>query len=233
MLAEIDRIRQLWPRPFIEFADDNSFINRGYWRALLPQLKKRRIRWFTETDLAVHEDEQLLSMMRNSGCVEVLIGFESPTRVALDGLERRRNWKHGRFDQYRRAIGRIQSAGIRVNACFLVGLDGHGPEVFDELLQFVRATLPFDVQVTVPTPFPGTPFYAQLLRQGRLLEQRAWERCTLFDVNFTPTGMSAEQLRQGLRQLVVELYSEQCTRQRKAHFAKHCRRRKHLLGRAA
>ncbi len=53
VLAEIDRIRTLWPRPFIEFADDNSFVNRAYWRELLPELKKRRIRWFTETDLAI------------------------------------------------------------------------------------------------------------------------------------------------------------------------------------
>ncbi|HJU83241.1 MAG TPA: radical SAM protein, partial [Holophagaceae bacterium] len=83
VLAEVDRICALWPRPFIEFADDNSFVNRPYWKELLPELKKRRIRWFTETDLAVHEDEELLLLMREAGCVEVLIGFESPTPAAL------------------------------------------------------------------------------------------------------------------------------------------------------
>lgn len=224
VLAEIDRIRALWPRPFIEFADDNSFVNRRYWRELLPELAKRRIRWFTETDLAIHEDEELLDMARRAGCVEVLIGFESPVAQGLDGIELRRNWKYERHGQYLQAIERIQAAGIRVNACFVVGLDGHDPTVFDALLAFVREARPFDVQVTVPTPFPGTPFYAQLKAQGRLLGDHAWERCTLFDVNFLPTGMTVEELRAGLRRLTVALYSEEATRERREHFRKHCLR---------
>jgi len=224
VLAEIDRIRTLWPRPFIEFADDNSFVNCRYWRELLPELEKRRIRWFTETDLAIHEDEELLRLMRRAGCVEVLIGFESPVAQGLDGLELRRNWKYERHAEYRRAIERIQAAGIRVNACFVVGLDGHDTTVFDALLGFVDDALPFDVQVTVPTPFPGTPFYAKLKTQGRLLRDDAWERCTLFDVNFEPTGMTVEELQAGLKRLVVALYSEEATRMRREHFRRNCRR---------
>lgn len=224
VLAEIDRIRELWPRAFIEFADDNSFVNRRYWRELLPELAKRRIRWFTETDLAIHEDEGLLDMARRAGCVEVLIGFESPVSGGLDGLELRRNWKHERYSQYLRAIERIQAVGIRVNACFVIGLDGHDPSVFDALLAFVREACPFDVQVTVPTPFPGTPFYGQLEAEGRLLGKEAWERCTLFDVNFQPRGMPVEELHAGLRRLIVALYSEEATRERREHFRKHCLR---------
>ncbi|HYA47611.1 MAG TPA: radical SAM protein [Burkholderiales bacterium] len=225
VLAEIDRIRALWPRPFIEFADDNSFVNPRYWRELLPELEKRRVRWFTETDLSVHEDEELLHMMRRAGCVEVLIGFESPGLSGLDGIELRRNWKYERHGQYLRAIERIQAAGIRVNACFVVGLDGHDPSVFEALLDFVREARPFDVQVTVPTPFPGTPFHAQLTAEGRLLEEGAWERCTLFDVNFRPQGMTVEELRAGLRRLVVALYSDRATRERREHFRKGCLRK--------
>ncbi|OGA46378.1 MAG: B12-binding domain-containing radical SAM protein [Betaproteobacteria bacterium RIFCSPLOWO2_12_FULL_62_13] len=225
VLAEIDRIRALWPRPFIEFADDNSFVDRRYWRELLPELAKRRIRWFTETDLSVHEDEALLHMMRRAGCVEVLIGFESPVAEGLDGLELRRNWKHERFGQYRRAIERIQAAGIRVNACFVVGLDGHNRSVFDALLAFVHEAQPFDVQVTVPTPFPGTRFYSRLKAEGRLLADNAWERCTLFDINFRPSGMTAEELRAGLKRVVVALYNEEATRERREHFRRHCLRR--------
>ena len=218
VLAEIDRIRSIWPRPFIEFADDNSFINRAYWRELLPELAKRRIRWFAETDLSVHEDEELLDLMRASGCSQVLIGFESPLPDGLDGLELRRNWKRSRYVQYRSAIERIQAHGISVNACFVVGLDGHGPEVFDALREFVRDALPYDVQVTVPTAFPGTPFYAQLRREGRLLEEKAWERCTLFDINFVPQYMSVEELRAGFHALVADLYGEEFTKLRREHF---------------
>jgi len=218
VLAEIDRIREIWPRPFLEFADDNSFVNRVYWRKLLPEIAKRRIRWFAETDLSIHEDEELLGLMRASGCSQVLIGFESPVAAGLDGLELRRDWKRSRYEQYRSAIGTIQAHGISVNACFIVGLDGHGPEVFDAVRDFVRDALPYDVQVTLPTAFPGTPFYAQLKREGRLLEEKAWERCTLFDINFVPQYMSVEELRSGFHALVADLYGKQCTEQRREHF---------------
>jgi len=218
VLAEIDRIRSIWPRPFIEFADDNSFINRAYWRELLPELAKRRIRWFAETDLSVHEDEELLDLMRASGCSQVLIEFESPMPEGLDGLELRRDWKRSRYVQYRTAIQRIQAHGISVNACFVIGLDGHGPEVFEAMREFVRDALPYDVQVTVPTAFPGTPFYAQLQREGRLLDEKAWERCTLFDINFVPQYMSVEELRAGFHALVADLYGEECTKLRREHF---------------
>jgi len=230
VLAEIDRICALWPRPFIEFADDNTFCHRDYWKALLPEIAKRPIKWFTESDLSIHEDEALLTLMREAGCAEVLIGFESPTADGLDGVETKRNWKFSRAPQYREAIRRIQAHGIRVNACFVVGLDGHTTRVFDEVLDFVAEALPFDVQVTVPTPFPGTPLYAQLQREGRLLHDRAWERCTLFDVNFQPTHMSPQELSVGSRRLVVALYSEEATLRRREHF-KQLRQQTHALER--
>lgn len=110
----------------------------------------------------------------------------------------------------------------RVNACFVVGLDGH-PTVFDALLDFVAEAQPFDVQVTVHTPFPGTPFHARLKSQGRLLSDGAWERCTSFDVNFRPQGTAPEELRAGLKRMVIALYSVEASRKRRAHFRKHAR----------
>ncbi|HEY2588789.1 MAG TPA: radical SAM protein [Tepidisphaeraceae bacterium] len=218
VLAEIDRIRDVWRRPFIEFADDNAFVRRDWWRQFLPELRKRRLKWFAETDLSVAQDEELLDLMRESGCAEVLIGFESPTRDGLRGLELRRNWKERQFPRYRQAIDQIQSHGIRVNACFVVGLDDHGPEIFDALYDFVEDVTPFDVQVTYPTPFPGTPLYHQLRQQGRLIEEAAWEKCTLFDINFRPARMSVDELRQGFHELVARLYCDSFTRYRRDHF---------------
>jgi len=233
VLAEIDRVRELWPRPFIEFADDNSFVNRDYWHELLPQLQKRRFRWFAETDLSVYEDEALLEKMRTAGCAQVLIGFESPVAQGLSGVESRRDFKRARFADYREAIRRIQSHGITVNACFVLGLDGHGPDVFDALYAFVRDALPFDVQITVPTPFPGTPLYRQLRHEDRLLEDGAWEKCTLFDINFKPRGMSAADLRRGFHALTRTLYSDDFTRVRRSAFFHGLRRAQLLRKRAA
>src|SRR5262249_40377365 len=159
--------------PFIEFADDNSFVNPRYWKPLLADLQSREIRWFTETDISVHEDEELLDLMRESGCVEVLIGLESPVESGLAGLELKADWKWRRWSQYKEAVRRIQWHGIRVNGCFVLGLDDHTPDVFDALLDFAIDTELFDVQITIQTPFPGTPLHERLKREGRLLHDTA------------------------------------------------------------
>jgi radical SAM superfamily enzyme YgiQ (UPF0313 family) len=218
VLEEIDRIRALWKRPFIEFADDNTFINRAYWRELLPELARRQIRWFTETDVSVAQDPELLALMRDAGCAQVLIGLESPTQDALAGVEVRTDWKQKQWPNYRDAIQAIQSHGISVNGCFVVGLDGHGPEIFDQIFEFVADTGLHEVQVTLPTAFPGTPYYDRLHAAGRIIEDAAWHKCTLFDVNIEPAQMTAQQLRQGFRTLVQRLYNEDFTRQRRERF---------------
>lgn len=66
-----------------------------------------------------------------------------------------------------------------MNACFILGLDTDGEEVFDNVHDFVRRTNPFDVQITVLTPFPGTPLYQRLLAAGRIIQPDAWNTCTL------------------------------------------------------
>ena len=230
VLTEIDRILEIWPRPFIEFADDNSFINRRYWRELLPELKKRRIKWFTETDLSIHEDEELLALMRGSGCAQVLIGLESPVEAGLQGIELKNNRKVQWWPDYIEAIQRIQSFGIRVNGCFVLGLDGHTPEIFDKVYDFVVESELYDVQITYQTPFPGTPLYDRLERENRLLYPGSWDRCTLFDINFEPSNMTVKQLRDGFYELSNRLYNDELTKKRRDIFKKkYLRASKHRL----
>ncbi len=217
VLAEVDRICELWEHPFIEFADDNSFVNRAYWRELLPQLKQRRVKWFTETDISVAKDSGLLTMMREAGCAQVLIGLESPTEGPLDHLEKA-NWKHDQFAEYKESIRAIQSHGITVNGCFIIGLDGQTSSVFEQVYEFVREAELYEVQITILTPFPGTPLYGRLARSGRLIEPTNWKKCTLFDVNYRPLGMAAEELRRGFHGLATKLYSDAFTQWRRDTF---------------
>ncbi len=223
VLREIDAIGALWPRPFIEFADDNAFVNRDWWKRFLPELRRRRVKWFAETDVSVADDPELLALMRDAGCAQVLIGFESPMAAGLDGVELRRNWKWSQRGRYADAVTTIQSHGIRVNACFVLGLDGHGPEVFDAVYDFAAEAGPYDVQITYPTPFPGTPLHRQLQQQGRLTHDGQWNRCTLFDINFEPRGMTAPQLRDGFHDLTRRLYNAQFTQHRRQQFHRQAR----------
>ena len=223
VMAEIGAIKSLWKHPFIEFADDNTFVNKAHSKQLMRALVREHVRWFTETDLSVADDPELLAMMRDAGCAEVLIGFEGTTFAGLDGLEQGSNWKAKRVDKYLDSIRMIQDRGIRVNACFILGLDGAGTESFEEIWNFVRASLPYEVQITVQTAFPGTPLYERLKREGRILRDQAWELCTLFEVNFQPARMTVADLEAGLRDLASRIYSEQFTEARRMAFRRNYR----------
>jgi radical SAM superfamily enzyme YgiQ (UPF0313 family) len=224
VLQEIDYIKSLWDQPFIEFADDNSFVNHKYWKELLPHLIERNLRWFTETDISIAEDPELLDLMRESGCAQVLIGLESPVDEGLSGIELKNDWKHRRLPVYREAVMNIQSRGITVNGCFIVGLDGHHPQVFEDIFTFVRDAELYEVQVTILTPFPGTPLYARLEKEGRILEPGNWDKCTLFDINYQPSHMTVEEMRQGFHQLVARLYSKEFTDWRRETFRRNMKR---------
>jgi len=156
--------------------------------------------------------------MRDSGCKQVLIGLESPHRPGLDGLELRSNWKWKHWDEYLKNIARIQSYGIRVCGCFVLGLDGDTPEVFQQVLDFSRESGLFDVQITVMTPFPGTPLYQRLERENRLIRKSDWELCTLFDPNYLPKNMTSDDLQRGFVKLAGELYSAEETATRRNGF---------------
>jgi radical SAM superfamily enzyme YgiQ (UPF0313 family) len=218
VLAEIDKIRELWEHPFIEFADDNTFVIKDYWKKILPAVRERKIRWFTETDISIAQDKDLLKLMRKSGCAQVLIGLESPSVAALRGIEIKQNWKAKQLPDYKEAIKIIQSYGISVNGCFILGLDEQGPEIFNDVYNFVEDSGLHEVQITIQTPFPCTPLFKRLEEEGRIIEKNAWENCTLFDINYIPSTMTTDELSKGFKKLGMELYSEEFTTRRRRHF---------------
>ncbi len=92
-------------------------------------------------------------------------------------------------------------------------MDGETPQTLADLADFILSCPAADVQVTLQTPFPGTPLRRRLLREGRLL-QRPWGAYTLFDVTFVPERMTAAELESGFEQLVREVYSPQAQQMR-------------------
>lgn len=229
ILAELHRIRALWPAPFIEFADDNTFADKRHGHALMDALAGEQLRWFTETDISVADDDALLRKMRRAGCAQILVGLEDPG-AGTEGLELKLNWKARQHSRYLDAIRRIQDHGITVNGCLVLGLDSHTPASFERVWDFIQRSGLYEVQITFLTPFPGTPLYDRLARDGRLLGPEDWEKRTLFDITYRPAQMSPEELRRGFFDLAAKVYSPEFTELRRRNFI---RRKLELDQRAA
>ena len=230
VIGEVEAVCAIWERPFVEFADDNLFVNHDWGRRFVERLSPLGVRWFAETDLSIVESPDLLRALRPAGCYQLLIGLESLSGEKLQALDAT-GWKAGRLDRYVDAVRTIQDTGVTVNTCFIVGLDGDTPQVFDDIRRFVEQAAPLEIQVTVLTPFPGTRLYNRLALEGRLDVPPFWHKCTLFDINYEPRGMSREQLRRGLYDLFVDLYNQEAFSRRKREYMQLMRNLRHPEGR--
>ena len=223
VLRDVHAICKVRQHPFIELADDNTFVDKAWGKELCRQLMGLRLKWFTETDITVAEDEELLELMHLAGCRQILVGLESPQRAALEGIELRANRKAIWADRYAQAIHTVQSHGITDNGCFVLGLDGQTPKIFEQVRDFAMEHSLYDVQITILTAFPGTPLYARLQREGRILQDGRWDLCTLFDVNYRPAHMTPQELREGMYWLGQELYGDEATQRRRQGFFRQMR----------
>ena len=83
--------------------------------------------------------------------MQVLVGIES-TVFRYPGM----GTKAAELDRMIDAIEAIQSSGVAVNGCFILGADGETDESVDRLVRFIDDSPLAEVQLTLQTPFPGT-----------------------------------------------------------------------------
>lgn len=185
---------------FFVLVDDNLTQDGEYVRELLEQLAPLKKRWATQASLDVADDESLLALLREAGCMGLFIGMETVSRAALKAQEKGFNSP----ERYREAVRRIHRHGMFVEAGIMFGFDAHGPEVFRQTLA-VLDDIGIDViQASILTPLPGTPLFEEM--QGRITD-RNWEHYDYRHVVFAPRGMTAEQLQAGADWVIRSFYS--------------------------
>lgn len=212
---ELDKIFEIWDDPFIELADDNTFVDKEWSKDLLRLFANYKMKWFTETDISIAYDDELLELLAKSNCMQVLIGLESINFDSIKGLDG--GWKSKQFKNYSKAIDKIQSYGITVNGCFVLGFDSDTKETFRETEKFIKESNLSDVQITILTAFPCTDLYYQLKKEDRLLSNY-WDKCTLFDVTYQPKNFSIEELEDEFQNLMTHVYSDEMVIRRKEIF---------------
>ncbi len=203
VVAELETLRDT--RRLIFFVDDNITGQRDYARALFGALVPLGIRWVSQASINVAHDEEMLALMRASGCVGVLIGFESLSSANLAQMGKSFNQMRGGYEV---ALANLRRAGIRLYATFVVGYDHDTPATFRDTVDFALRHRFFITAFNHLTPFPGTPLYHRLEAEGRLLYDRWWLHpdYRYGMVPFVPRGMSAAQVEQGCIQMRTEFY---------------------------
>jgi len=214
VMQEIEMIQELKSNPHIYFTDDNMLVKKDFAVELLDAMKGQRIRWMTHTDISVADQDEILKRLFLAGCRKLVIGFESIIPESLSAVEK---WKYNRMKRYGEEIQKIQSYGIGVWGTFIVGLDGDDTSVFQRVIDFTLENNLYGAMISVPTPFPGSSLYERLLEEERILSSD-WGSYTLWNVVVQPKNMSVEELRNGFRYVLSQIYSKEATEKRMEYF---------------
>jgi radical SAM superfamily enzyme YgiQ (UPF0313 family) len=177
---------------YIFIVDDNVIAQRSHARGLFGLLKRYRVRWMGFATIEIAKDAKLLQLARESGCISLFIGFESLQKENLEGPKRR---FQGTKD-LQEFIDRIHDHGIGIQGAFIFGFDHDDEGVFERTVEFIhrnRIELP---TFSVLTPFPGTPLWERLNREGRIFD-RNWSHYDMSRVVFVPQKMTPDQLQRG------------------------------------
>lgn len=135
-------------------------------------------------------DEEMLKAMGKAGCTLISWGIESANEQIL-----KRAAKGYRLEQAPRALKWAHDAGIKNWGYFIIGLPGETEETIQQTMALSKA-LPLDVALFhIAAPYPGTPFFFEVLENGWFRSGTDWEqvdmdKSTVLDYQ----GLSAEKL---------------------------------------
>ena len=148
-----------------------------------------KVRW-TCNSRVDYVDEEMLQLMGRAGCWYISWGIESANEEIL-----KRARKGYRKEQAIRALRWARAAGIRNWGYFIIGLPGETEETIRETIAYAKA-LPLDLCLFhIAAPYPGTPFFYEVVENGWFRPGTAWEevdmdQSTVLDY----PGLPAERL---------------------------------------
>lgn len=196
--------------PFFTFWDDQLFMDPAYAIRLCAALEGTRKRWAAMVTLASTKNERLLRAAARAGCTCLFLGLESFSPTSL----RLANKSFNLIEQYEEGIERIHRHRISVQAGIVFGFDGDGPETFRETLDGATRAGIDGATVSILTPFPQTPVFDGLEREGRLLT-RDWSYYNgKTAVAFQPKRLDPQELWDGYLWFRRAFFSPRCVRDR-------------------
>lgn len=170
ILKELEEIKS----DYIFFVDDNllGYGKDSYKRAkeIFRGMINRKLnkKWCMQTSINAIDDEEVIKLAAQAGCIFALIGFETITTDSLVNFKKGVNIKVG-VDNYKTVVDVFHKYGVAVLGAFIIGSDYETPEYYIKFTEFLIKSGIDIFQITLLTPLPGTDFIEQLKQEDRLL----------------------------------------------------------------
>jgi radical SAM superfamily enzyme YgiQ (UPF0313 family) len=174
------------------FVDNNLGSQPDYLGRLCRALRPLQKIWSAAVTIDVTDQPELVREMALAGCTGVFVGFESLQNDNIVDAHK----KSPRTEEYAERVEVFHRNGIQVNGSFVLGFDHDRPDVFETTIDWIERQRLECATFHILTPYPGTPLFQQMEREGRLVHKN-WDLYDTAHVVFQPKHMTAEELAAG------------------------------------
>jgi radical SAM superfamily enzyme YgiQ (UPF0313 family) len=187
------------------FIDDNLAINLNRTKSLLRDIIARnaQIPWVGQISMNLLRDEELVSLIAQSGGKWIFVGLESIDSENLKSMRKGFN----KPEEYKEILERLDRYSVYAITAFIFGNDGDRPGVAKRTLDTIHSWPPGLPVFGLLTPYPATPLYKRLASAGRLTRPRHWLEFKPFSMGFSPIGISSEQAEAEVREAWGSAYA--------------------------
>jgi radical SAM superfamily enzyme YgiQ (UPF0313 family) len=208
IIKEMELLYDLKWRGPVVMVDDNFIGNKNQVKyKLLPAMKK----WMqshnypfvfnAETSVNLADDEELMSLMVESGFTSTFVGIETPEEISLQACNKKQNSNRDLLQSVRK----MQNAGLQVSGGFIVGFDSDTPAVFQRQIDFIQQSGIVAAMVGLLNAPKNTRLYRRLEAEDRLTTEATGNN-TDYSMNFVPK-MNPNELQEGYKKIIQNIYA--------------------------
>jgi anaerobic magnesium-protoporphyrin IX monomethyl ester cyclase len=171
-----------------QFDDDTICVDRERLSKICKKIINlpKKISWTCKSRVD-NIDENLLQVMKKSGCWQIQFGIESGSQQILDIMN-----KKVTLSQIKKTLKQTRAAGIKSKGFFMIGYLGETLQTINETLKFIVNIDLDDFQMTFFTPYPGSRDFNRANKYGRF--DYNWGKMNEYYPVFIPNGLTAADL---------------------------------------
>jgi len=185
----------------IAFMDDTFTLNKKFVRDFCAEIKRRNLKfWWGCTSRVDTLDEELLQLMKDSGCITIFIGVESADQQMLEKMN-----KNITVSKTEKAFKLARKVGIRTIASCVIGMPEDTKKSMKQTIDFVKSLKPNYALYSLATPYPGTRFYNETFKKN-FIQIKDWSKYTLIDPVLETIDCSSKELRSIQKKAFLKFY---------------------------
>ncbi len=188
----------------ITFYTSSMTVDIEYTKSLFRVLKGLNKNFICLGNInALAQDDELLRLSKEAGCIQWNIGFESISQESLNDVNKKTNL----VQDYIKAIEKIHANKMNVRGYFIFGFDHDTNVIFEKTWEFIQRSQLDSATFSILTPLPATPLFKELENQHRI-HTTNWNQYGYHKtVVFQPKMLTEMELLNGLKNIYQKYYS--------------------------